>query len=64
MLCKSDGSVPSFRGQPSCYQYPDHSRYIVERIVTVSIETMGIVRTLPPLNERPQPEDWPFAWKA
>ncbi len=47
--------------------YSDDSRYIVElveRIVTVSIETMEIVRALPPLNEKPQPSNWPFAWKV
>ena len=41
-------------------------RYIVdlvERIVTVSVKTMEIVRQLPPLNEREQPANWPSAWR-
>lgn len=47
--------------------YSDDPRYItelVERVVTVSMETQEIVNQLPPLNELPQPADWPFAWKA
>ncbi len=46
--------------------YSDDPRYIVdlvESVVTVSIETMSIVRSLPPLHERPQPADWPMEWK-
>lgn len=47
--------------------YSDDPVYIsglVPRLVTVSMETLSIVSTLPPLNERPQPADWPFAWKV
>ena len=47
--------------------YSDDPRYIVdlvESVVTVSIETMSIVRSLPPLHERPQPADWPMEWKV
>ncbi len=46
--------------------YSDDPRYIVdlvERIVTVSVKTMEIVRQLPPLNEREQPANWPSAWR-
>lgn len=47
--------------------YSDDPRYIVnlvERVVTVSMETIAIVNGLPPLNEKAQPADWPAAWKA
>ena len=47
--------------------YSDDPRYIVdlvESVVTVSIETMSVVRSLPPLHERPQPADWPMEWKV
>lgn len=47
--------------------YSDDPRYIVdlvERVVTVSMETLDIVAQLPPLNEREQPVDWPVAWKV
>ena len=46
--------------------YSNDPRYIVdlvERIVTVSVKTMEIVRQLPPLNEREQPANWPSAWR-
>ena len=46
--------------------YSDDPRYIVdlvERVVTVSVKTMEIVRQLPPLNEREQPANWPSAWR-
>ena len=46
--------------------YSDDPRYIVDlvkRVVTVSIKTMETVANLPALNERPQPENWPDAWK-
>lgn len=48
-------------------EYSDDPRYIinlVKRLVTVSVETVSIVEQLPPLNELPQPDTWPFAWKA
>lgn len=47
--------------------YSDDPTYIsglIPRLVTVSMNTLDIVNTLPPLNEKPQPADWPFAWKA
>lgn len=47
-------------------EYSDDPRYIVElveRVVTVSMETLDIVESLPPLKEKPQPADWPFEWK-
>lgn len=47
--------------------YSDDPRYIVDlvkRVVTVSMETLEIVRQLPPLHEKPQPADWPLAWKV
>ena len=46
--------------------YSDDPRYIVElveRVVTVSMRTLEVVAGLPPLDERPQPADWPAAWK-
>lgn len=48
-------------------EYSDDPRYIVdlvERVVTVSMQTLEIVAQLPPLREMPQPEIWPSAWKA
>lgn len=47
--------------------FSDDPRYIVnlvESIVTVSMETMEIVNAMPPLNEKPQPVNWPLAWKV
>lgn len=47
--------------------YSDDPRYIVDlvkSVVTVSMETLEIVAQLPPLNERPQPEGWPMAWRS
>ena len=47
--------------------YSDDPRYIVdlvERVVTVSMETLDIVAQLPALNERAQPADWPMEWKV
>ena len=46
--------------------YSDDPRYIVElveRVVTVSMRSLDVIDSLPPLAERAQPEDWPFAWK-
>ncbi|MCH4184781.1 MAG: DEAD/DEAH box helicase family protein [Eggerthellaceae bacterium] len=48
-------------------EYSDDPRYIVDlvkRIVRVSLETIEIVGTLPPLHEKPQPADWPIVWKV
>lgn len=47
--------------------YSDDPRYIVdlvERVVTVSIKTMEIVRQLPAINEKEQSSNWPSAWKV
>lgn len=47
--------------------YSDDPRYIVnlvERVVTVSVRTMEIVRQLPALNEKGQTANWPSAWKV
>lgn len=47
--------------------YSDDPTYIsglIPRLVTVAMDTLKIVNTLPPLNELPQPAAWPFAWKA
>lgn len=49
---------------PNLYA-PDNPRYIVdlvESVITVSLETLGIVDSLPPLNELPHPANWPAAW--
>ena len=48
-------------------KYSEDPRYIVnlvKSIVAVSMETLNIVNTLPPLRERLQPADWPIAWRA
>lgn len=48
-------------------EYSDDPTYIsglIPRLVTVAMDTMDIVHGLPPLNEKPQPVDWPFAWKV
>lgn len=60
------------RGNPSGIvndpnDYSDDPTYIsglIPRLVTVAMDTLGIMKGLPPLKERPQPADWPFAWKA
>jgi len=46
--------------------YSDDPRYIVDlikRVTRVSVETMEIVDALPALDELPQPDFWPAAWK-
>ena len=48
-------------------EYSGDPRYIVnlvERVVTVSVRTMEIVRQLPALNEKDRTANWPTAWKA
>lgn len=48
-------------------EYSDDPRYIVDLVkcvVTVSMETLNVVNMLPPLRERPQPENWPAAWRV
>lgn len=48
-------------------EYSDDPTYIsglIPRLVTVAMDTMDIVNGLPPLNEKPQPTEWPFAWKV
>lgn len=47
--------------------YSDDPTYIsglIPRLVTVAMDTLEIVSALPKLKEKPQPVDWPFAWKA
>lgn len=47
--------------------YSEDPRYIVdliEKLVRVSMETMEIVDSLPALKEKPQPADWPLAWRS
>lgn len=47
--------------------YSDDPRYIIdliEKLVRVSMETMEIVDSLPALKEKPQPADWPLAWRS
>lgn len=47
--------------------YSDDPRYIVDlvkRVVTVSIDTLDIVQAFPPLNEKPQPANWPAVWRV
>lgn len=47
-------------------EYSDDPRYIVdlvERVITVSMRTLDIVDGLPPLDELPQPDDWPQEWR-
>lgn len=49
---------------PNLYA-PDNPRYIVdlvESVITVSLETLDIRDSLPPLNELPHPANWPAAW--
>lgn len=49
---------------PNLYA-PDDPRYIVdlvESVITVSLETLDIVDSLPSLNELPHPANWPMAW--
>lgn len=46
--------------------YSDDPRYIVnlvERVVNVSMATLEVVSSLPPLKEKPQPKNWPIAWR-
>lgn len=48
-------------------EYSDDTRYIVDlvkSVVTVSMETLNIVNMLPTLRERPQPANWPVAWRV
>lgn len=45
--------------------YSDDPRYIVdlvERVITVSMRTLDIMDSLPPLSELPQIANWPQAW--
>ena len=47
--------------------YSDEPRYIVDlvkRVVRVSMETLDIIESLPPLDELPQPANWPMEWRA
>lgn len=45
--------------------YSDDPRYIVDlvrKVITVSLRTLDIVEALPPLDELPQPDNWPVEW--
>lgn len=45
--------------------YSDDPRYIVDlvrKVITVSLRTLDIVDSLPPLNELPKPDNWPEEW--
>lgn len=47
--------------------YSRKPRYIVdlvESVVRVSMETLDIVESLPPLEELPQTANWPIEWRA
>lgn len=37
---------------------------LVESVVRVSMETLDIVESLPPLDELPQTSNWPIEWRA
>ena len=48
-------------------EYSDDPRYIVDlvaKVVRVSMETLDIVESLPPLSELSQTANWPAAWKV
>lgn len=45
--------------------YSDDPRYIVDlvrKVITVSLRTLDIVDSLPPLEELPKPDNWPEGW--
>ena len=45
--------------------YSDDPRYIVDlvrKVITVSLCTLDIVDSLPPLEELPKPDNWPEEW--
>lgn len=45
--------------------YSDDPRYIVDlvrKVITVSLRTLDIVDSLPPLEELPKPDNWPVEW--
>lgn len=49
---------------PNLYA-PDNPRYIVdlvESVIRVSMETLDVMDSLPPLEELPHPDNWPAAW--
>ena len=46
--------------------YSDDPRYIVDlvrKVITVSLRTLDIVGSLPPLEELPKSDNWPTEWK-
>lgn len=48
-------------------EYSGDSTYIcnlVPRLVAVSMRTLEIIESLPPIREIAKPADWPAAWKA
>lgn len=61
---KTDKASGIVNDPNECSDDPTYISGLIPRLVTVSMETLDIVNMLPPLNEKPQPADWPFAWKA
>lgn len=43
---------------------PTYISGLIPRLTRVAMDTLEIVNALPKLNEKSQPVDWPFAWKA
>lgn len=43
---------------------PCYITKLIKRLVTVSVRTMEIIDNLPPINELPQPDEWPEAWNV
>jgi predicted helicase len=62
---KTDGKSGIINDPNDWVRESGNPRYIVdllESVVTVSIETMKIVDSLPPLNEQDIPSFWPMGW--
>jgi predicted helicase len=62
---KTDGKSGIVNDPNDWVRESGNPRYIVdllESVVTVSIETMKIVDSLPPLNEQDIPSFWPMGW--
>lgn len=62
---KTDGKSGIVNDPNDWVRESGNPRYIIdllESVVTVSIETMKIVDSLPPLNEQDNPSFWPMGW--
>jgi predicted helicase len=62
---KTDGKSGIVNDPNDWVRESGNPRYIIdllESVVTVSIETMKIVDSLPPLNEQANPSFWPVGW--